>query len=59
MSPRLRDQELVLRILALFSSAASYRRPLKKFLNDFVAQHRRAHDPSLPELKQLLRARLN
>lgn len=40
ISPRLRDQELVLRVVALYSSAATYRRPLKTFLNDFVAEHR-------------------
>jgi len=39
-SPRLRDQELVLRIVALSLSAESYRRPLKKFLNDFAGRHR-------------------
>jgi len=40
VSPRLRDQELVLRVLALYVAAPIYRRPLKKFLNDFVGEHR-------------------
>jgi hypothetical protein len=39
-SPRLRDQELVLRIVALYVSAQMYKRPLKQFLNDFVRDHR-------------------
>jgi len=39
-SPRLRDQELILRIVALDQDAASYKRPLKTFLNGFVAKHR-------------------
>jgi len=39
-SPRLRDQELVLRIVALYVSPGTYRRPLKKYLNDFAASHR-------------------
>ncbi|GGL91743.1 hypothetical protein GCM10009706_32900 [Curtobacterium citreum] len=39
-SARIRDQELVLRILALFAESASYARPLKAFLNRFVAAHR-------------------
>lgn len=39
-SARLRDQELVLRILALFLEAASYARPLKTFLNNFATEHR-------------------
>jgi hypothetical protein len=40
LSPRLRDQELVLRAIALYISPGTYRRPLKKYLNDFVAHHR-------------------
>lgn len=40
-APRhLRDQELVLRILALTVDPESYKRPLKKYLNDFVLEHR-------------------
>lgn len=39
-SPRIRDQELVLRILALFLDVESYGRPLKRFLNVFVSSHR-------------------
>lgn len=39
-SPRLRDQELVLRVIALYVSPGTYRRPLKKYLNEFVAAHR-------------------
>jgi hypothetical protein len=39
-SPRLRDQELVLRILALYAVAPTYKRPLKTFLNNFASQHR-------------------
>tara|TARA_R110002049_G_scaffold252663_2_gene427873 strand:+ start:1696 stop:2802 length:1107 start_codon:yes stop_codon:yes gene_type:complete len=39
-SPRLRDQELVLRIIGLASNSEKYKRPLKKFLNDIVALYR-------------------
>jgi hypothetical protein len=39
-SPRLRDQEMILRFIALYIQAGSYRRPLRKFLNDFAATHR-------------------
>ncbi|MEN3538690.1 DUF262 domain-containing protein [Microbispora sp. ZYX-F-249] len=39
-SPRLRDQEVILRIIALYTSPGTYKRPLKKFLNDFVGQNR-------------------
>ena len=35
---RLRDQELVLRIIALYTSQSSYRQPLKTFLNDFLGE---------------------
>lgn len=39
-SARIRDQELILRIVALFLSAQSYARPLKTYLNAFVSHHR-------------------
>jgi hypothetical protein len=44
LSPRLRDQELLLRVFALYISPGTYRRPLKKYLNDFVASHRALKD---------------
>jgi hypothetical protein len=40
VSPRLRDQEIVLRSLALYISPGTYSRPLKKYLNDFSADQR-------------------
>jgi hypothetical protein len=39
-SARLREQELVLRILALYTEAGAYSRPLKTFLNSFASAHR-------------------
>jgi hypothetical protein len=36
----LRDQELIMRIVALDVDPSTYKRPLKKFLNDFCAVHR-------------------
>lgn len=40
VSPRLRDQEVLLRIIALYMRSEEYYRPLKKFLNDFLGDHR-------------------
>ncbi|MER5350497.1 DUF262 domain-containing protein [Kitasatospora sp. NPDC002551] len=39
-SLRLRDQELILRIIALYYNSANYFRPQKKFLNEFLGKHR-------------------
>jgi hypothetical protein len=39
-SPRLRDQELILRIIALYTSSDDYFRLQKKFLNEFLGKHR-------------------
>lgn len=50
-SARLRDQELVLRIVALYVSAATYRRPLKRYLNEFVGEHRLLDKLQAPRLK--------
>jgi hypothetical protein len=43
----------VLRILALFVGAETYRRPLKKFLNDFVAIHRSTTNLDTDRLREL------
>lgn len=39
-SKRIRDHELIMRILALYSSSADYYRPLKNFLNEFARKNR-------------------
>ena len=39
-SPRLRDQELILRVLGLYLSFENYKRPLKKFLNSVAGEYR-------------------
>src|SRR5699024_6600776 len=39
-SKRIRDHELIMRILALHSSAETYSRPQKKFLNEFAKNNR-------------------
>lgn len=36
-SARMKDHELILRVLALFESASSYARPVKTFLNHYLA----------------------
>ncbi|MBE7195059.1 MAG: DUF262 domain-containing protein, partial [Gordonia polyisoprenivorans] len=40
VSLRLRDQELVLRNIALFLRGEEYSAPMKKFLNQFISSHR-------------------
>jgi hypothetical protein len=54
-SPRLRDQELVLRILALYCMRDHYTRPLKGFLNNFASTHRDANDPSVQDAATLFK----
>lgn len=39
-SPRFRDHELILRVLALYEKQQEYYRPLKAFLNDFLEDRR-------------------
>jgi hypothetical protein len=55
LSPRLRDQELVLRILAFFVSPGTYKRPLKKYLNDFVANNRDCSSLQINKLRALFK----
>ncbi|GAA4856596.1 DUF262 domain-containing protein [Kitasatospora terrestris] len=51
-SPRLRDQELILRIVALYTNANGYYRPLKKFLNDFLGNHRKLQGLPVDEIRK-------
>lgn len=48
LNKRLKDQELILRFLALYFDGSSYERPMKEFLNRFMGRNRRlqAHDES-------------
>ncbi len=39
-SPRMRDQELILRFLAFYFAADKYERPMKEFLNNFMIANR-------------------
>lgn len=55
-SPRLRDQELVLRVIALYVSAQTYKRPLKQFLNDFVRDHRELKKLPTTQISQTFEA---
>lgn len=44
---RMRDQELLLRFLALLFDAENYQKPMKRFLNNFMGGHRNADDQLL------------
>lgn len=53
VAPRhLRDQELILRILALSVEPDSYKRPLKKYLNDFTSKYRTLESLENVELEE-------
>lgn len=52
-SPRLRDQEVILRIIALYFNSDHYFRPLKKFLNKFVGSNRDTRSLPVKELRSL------
>lgn len=41
VSSRMRDQELILRFLALFFNSDKYERPMKEFLNKYMGRNRR------------------
>lgn len=53
VSPRLRDQELILRIMALFVTPGTYKRPLKQYLNGFAGAHRDCTSLAITDLRQL------
>lgn len=47
---RLKDQELILRVLALAVESQNYTAPLKSFLNDFLGKHRKGEGLDLEGL---------
>jgi hypothetical protein len=51
VSERLKDQEIILRFLAFLKEEASYRRPLKVFLNSFLSRHRNLEGLNPAELR--------
>jgi hypothetical protein len=52
-SPRLKDQELILRFLALYHNADRYQRPMAEFLNKFASEYRGAGPVFLQECRSL------
>ena len=46
---RRKDEEIILRFLALYYSLGSYKRPMKQFLNEFMERHR---DPSQEQCEE-------
>ena len=50
---RLKDQELILRFLALYYDEANYQRPMAEFLNKFASRHRNADAAFLQECRLL------
>ncbi len=50
---RLRDQELIIRFLALFFEADIYKPPLSEFLNSFVAKYREPEQAFIEECKNI------
>ncbi|AOT05985.1 DUF262 domain-containing protein [Arthrobacter sp. U41] len=52
----IRDQELILRIIALGVTPGTYRRPLKKYLNDVMAAHRNLGDIDTEDIEYRFKA---
>lgn len=58
-SPRMKDQELILRFLAFRFSVTKYERPLNNFLNQFMKEHRRPKESRLAEFASAFQAPSN
>ena len=58
-SPRLKDQELILRFLAFYVSAGTYKRPLAEFVNRFAGKYRRANSEVLEGWKRVFRSTID
>ena len=54
-NPRLKDQEFILRFLALFFNSNEYQRPMKEFLNKFLNKHKDCEESFLEECRALFK----
>lgn len=52
VSARMRDQELILRFLSLFSHAERYKKPMKEFLNHYMGKNRNLNASMKADLTQ-------
>lgn len=50
---RMRDQELILRFFALYFEGDSYKKPMREFLNQYMASNRKLHRQQGPVLERL------
>ncbi|WP_290494199.1 DUF262 domain-containing protein [Hyphomonas sp. UBA4494] len=50
---RLKDQEAILRAIALFENGNNYKSPMPKFLNDFMEDNRNLNEEKIDELRGL------
>lgn len=58
-SLRLKDEELILRFLALYYSADTYQQPMEEFLNKFAKKYSRASETFLENAEQLFKNTIN
>ena len=56
---RMRDVELILRFLALRYSGATYKKPMKKFLSDFMDEHKNEAEGQLKAYEELFKETTN
>jgi Protein of unknown function DUF262 len=54
-SPRFKDHELILRVLAMFENSSEYSRPVKGFLNNYLMKNRQRSEDEASELSGLFR----
>ena len=53
---RMKDEELILRFLALFYDLDKYEKPMNSFLSDFLGKNRNPTPPKLEEIKNLFQS---
>lgn len=56
---RLRDAELLLRVLALSASWATYKKPMKHFLNEYLSASRKLKDGALDDFIKMTKYRFS
>ena len=52
MSARKKDEEIILRFFSLYFCLENYKRPMKKFLNDFMEDYRQPNEQKIREFRE-------
>lgn len=59
INKRLKDEELILRFIALYFDASTYKKPMEEFLNGFASKHSKPSEEFLKEVEKVFKGAID